>query len=162
MKIGIISDTHNFLPDESINHLHICDEIWHAGDIGSIKILEQLENIKRTRAVYGNIDNAQIRRSFKKDLVFKVEDVKVLMTHIAGPVKKYNSETLKIISNEKPQLLVCGHSHILKVIYDKNFKMLYMNPGSCGSVGIHKVKTLLKFKIEGSDFKDLKVIEKER
>ena len=84
------------------------------------------------------------------------------MTHIAGPVKKYNAEIFKIISDEKPQLLVCGHSHILKVVYDKKFKMLYMNPGSCGSFGIHKLKTLLKFKIEGNDVKDLKVIEKER
>lgn len=161
-NICLISDTHGKIESWVFKHFEDSDEIWHCGDLGSISIINSINKNFKFRAVYGNIDNAQIRRSFKKNLVFKVEDIKVLMTHIAGPVKKYNSETLKIVSNEKPQLLVCGHSHILKVIYDKNFKMLYMNPGSCGSFGIHKVKTLLKFKIEGSDFKDLKVIEKER
>tara|TARA_B100000575_G_scaffold267561_1_gene245768 strand:+ start:334 stop:825 length:492 start_codon:yes stop_codon:yes gene_type:complete len=161
-KICLISDTHGKLESWVFKHFEDSDEIWHCGDLGSISVIDSIKKKFKFRAVYGNIDNAQISKSLKKNLVFKVEDIKVLITHIAGPVKKYNTESLKIISNEKPQLLVCGHSHILKVVYDEKYKMLYMNPGSCGSFGIHKVKTLLKFKIEGNNIKDLKVIEKER
>ena len=158
----MISDTHGKLESWVLKYFEDSDEIWHCGDLGSISVIDSINKNFKLRAVYGNIDNAQIRKSLKKNLIFKVEGIKILMTHIAGPVKKYNAETFKIISDEKPQLLVCGHSHILKVVYDKKFKMLYMNPGSCGSFGIHKLKTLLKFKIEGNDVKDLKVIEKER
>ena len=161
-NICLISDTHGKLESWVFKHFEDSDEIWHCGDLGSISIIDSINKNFKFRAVYGNIDNAQIRKSLKKDLIFKVEGIKVLMTHISGPVKKYNTETLKIISNEKPQLLACGHSHILKVVYDKKFEMLYMNPGSCGSFGIHKVKTLLKFKIDKNNIKDLKVIEKER
>ena len=161
-NICLISDTHGKLESWVFKYFENTDEIWHCGDLGSISVIDSINKNFKLRAVYGNIDNAQIRKSLKKDLIFKVEGIKVLMTHIAGPVKKYNAEIFKIISDEKPQLLVCGHSHILKVVYDKKFKMLYMNPGSCGSFGIHKLKTLLKFKIEGNDVKDLKVIEKER
>ena len=161
-NICLISDTHGKLESWVFKYFEDTDEIWHCGDLGSISVIDSINKNFKLRAVYGNIDNAQIRKSLKKDLIFKVEGIKVLMTHIAGPVKKYNPEIFKIISDEKPQLLVCGHSHILKVVYDKKFKMLYMNPGSCGSFGIHKLKTLLKFKIEGNNIKDLKVIEKER
>ena len=125
-NICLISDTHGKIETWVFKHFEDSDEIWHCGDLGSISIINSINKNFKFRAVYGNIDNAQIRRTFKKDLVFKVEDIKVLMTHIAGPVKKYNAETLKIISNEKPQLLVCGHSHILKVIYDKNFDKFEM------------------------------------
>lgn len=161
-NICLISDTHAKLESWVFKHFEDSDEIWHCGDLGSISVIDSINKNFKFRAVYGNIDNDKIRKSLKKNLVFKVEGIKVLMTHIAGPAKKYNTETLKIISNEKPQLLACGHSHILKVVYDKKFEMLYMNPGSCGSFGIHKVKTLLKFKIDKNNIKDLKVIEKER
>jgi len=161
-NICLISDTHGKLESWVLKYFEDSDEIWHCGDLGSLSLIDSISKDFKFRAVYGNIDNNKIRKSLKKNLIFKVEGVKVFMTHIAGKVKKYNAEISKIISNEKPQLLVCGHSHILKVMYDEKFKMLYMNPGSCGSFGIHKVKTLLKFKIEFDEIKDLRVIERKR
>ncbi len=125
-------------------------------------MLISLKKKYKIRSVYGNIDDYQVRHRFKKNLIFKIEQIKVFMTHIAGQKNIYNSEAFKIISNEKPQLLVCGHSHILKISYNKNFNMLHLNSGSCGNTGIHKVKTLLKFKIDGSNIKNLKVIERKK
>ena len=159
MKIGIISDTHNFLPDESINHLHICDEIWHAGDIGSIKILEQLENIKRTRAVYGNIDNDIIKQDLEEFIVFQVEDIKILLIHIAGKPPHYNKKTLKLIKKYKPKILICGHSHILKIMKDDVNNILVINPGALGKIGFHKKKTMVRIDIDRSKISNVEVIE---
>ena len=115
MKVGIISDTHNYLSKKTIKYLSECDEIWHAGDIGTIDILNRLEKISYTRAVYGNIDGDLLRREIKEYVVFKIKKIKVLMIHIAGRIESYNSKTRNLIKENKPDLLVCGHSHILKL-----------------------------------------------
>ena len=162
MKIGLISDTHAFL-DERIGHFFkSCDEIWHAGDIGNIKVLENLEKTTKVRAVYGNIDNHIIRSATKEFINFKCEEVNVLITHIGGYPGKYSKGIKEKIQKLRPKLFICGHSHILKVIFDKRFNLLHMNPGAAGNYGIHEVKTILKFKIDKENITDLKVIELKR
>ena len=159
MRIGIISDTHNFLPEEAINHLVDCDEIWHAGDIGSIDILEKLEKIKRTRAVYGNIDNNIIKQDLKEFLFFKVEDTKILLIHIAGKIPNYNSKTLNLIDKLNPDILVSGHSHILRIEKDNKNNLLFINPGAIGKVGFHKKKTMVRIDINKTKISNVEVIE---
>ena len=159
MKIGIISDTHSFLPDKAISHLNICDEIWHAGDIGSIKILEQLENIKRTRAVYGNIDDNIIKQDLEEFIIFQVEDIKILLIHIAGKPPHYNNKTLKLIKKYKPEILICGHSHILKIMKDDVNNILIINPGALGKIGFHKKKTMVRIDINRSKISNDEIIE---
>ena len=161
-KIILLSDTHSALDKRFLPHLEDANEIWHAGDIGDIEVLEKLEKIKKVRAVYGNIDNHIIRSATKEFINFKCEEVNVLITHIGGYPGKYAKGIKEKIQKLRPKLFICGHSHILKVIFDKKFNLLHMNPGAAGNYGIHKVKTILKFKIDKENITDLKVIELKR
>ena len=161
-KIILLSDTHSALDERFLPHLEDANEIWHAGDIGDIEVLEKLEKIKKVRAVYGNIDNHIIRSATKEFINFKCEEVNVLITHIGGYPGKYAKGIKEKIQKLRPKLFICGHSHILKVIFDKRLNLLHMNPGAAGNYGIHKVKTILKFKIDKENITDLKVIELKR
>lgn len=142
-----------------MKYIRASDEVWHAGDIGSETLCSEIEKVKPLRAVYGNIDSNALRVSYPEFNCFESEGVKVLITHIAGSVGKYNEEVRNKIKEFKPALLVCGHSHICKVAYDKVFDLLYMNPGACGSHGFHKIKTALQFELINKEIKNLSVIE---
>ena len=159
MKIGVISDTHNYLPKKAFHYLEGCDEIWHGGDIGSINVLEKLEQICLTRAVWGNIDNDIIKRETEEYLIFKIKNFKILIIHIAGKIRSYNRKTRDLILENKPNLLVCGHSHILKIARDKKYNLIYMNPGAVGKVGFHKEKTMVKFNLVDDKIEDMQVIK---
>ena len=161
-KIILLSDTHSALDERFLPHLEDANEIWHAGDIGDIEVLENLEKTTKVRAVYGNIDNHIIRSATKEFINFKCEKVNVLITHIGGYPGKYAKGIKEKIQKVRPKLFICGHSHILKVIFDKKFNLLHMNPGAAGNYGVHKVKTILKFKIDKENITDLKVIELKR
>tara|TARA_B100000767_G_scaffold263927_1_gene278239 strand:- start:528 stop:1025 length:498 start_codon:yes stop_codon:yes gene_type:complete len=158
-RITLLSDTHGELDQRFFPHLKESDEIWHAGDIGSIDIIDSLNTLAPVKAVFGNIDNHIIRRSFKSTLLFKCEKVNVMMTHIGGYPGKYAKGIKDKIKECEPKIFICGHSHILKVMYDKKLQVLHMNPGAVGNYGIHKVKTIIKFIIEEDNIKDLKIIE---
>jgi hypothetical protein len=161
-RIGILSDTHGLLDKRVLEHFKDVDEIWHAGDIGSFELLQQLREFKPTRAVYGNMDSGDVRYSLSEFYRFRVEDVNVLLTHIGGYPGHYNPWLIPMFRKEPPDLFVCGHSHILKVQYDPVFKMLTMNPGAAGKQGWQPCQTLLRFTIDGHEIKDLEVIELER
>lgn len=158
-RIGLISDTHGYLDKGLIKHLQQCDEIWHAGDIGNINVTDQLGEWKPLRAVWGNIDGKEHRAQFPIDQVFTIDGVKVVITHIAGYPGRYNERARELIEKHRPNLFICGHSHILKVQNDKKNGHLHMNPGAAGVHGFHKVKTVLRFTIERSRIKDLEVVE---
>jgi len=159
-NILLISDTHSYLDKAVIKYIEAADEVWHAGDIGNIEeVTDVIKKIKPLRAVYGNIDDANARKEFPKNLIFTCEDVKVFMTHICGQPTNYLKEVKDILIVEKPKLFICGHSHILKVMYQERYDMLHMNPGACGIHGFHQIKTVLRFVIDGSEIKDLVVIE---
>lgn len=157
-RIGLISDTHGYLDNTIYEHFSNCDEIWHAGDFGS-DVIEALQKFKPLKGVYGNIDSAVIRPDFPEQLVFMCEEVKVMMRHIGGYPPKYNTETKKEITSHKPQLFISGHSHILKVMYDDKLQCLHINPGASGKQGWHKVRTVIRFVIDGKNIKDCEVIE---
>jgi len=159
IRIGILSDTHGRLLPKVLNFLSSVDEIWHAGDIGSLEILDELRKIKPLRAVYGNIDGTQVRRECSEELVFTAEDLKVFMTHMGGYPGRYQPKSKKTIEQEKPGLFVCGHSHILKVIFDQKYNMLHINPGAAGIYGIHKSITAVRLIIEGKEMRDLEVLD---
>ena len=158
-KIVLISDTHHTLDVRFLDYFKKADEIWHAGDIGDLEIIDELKKNAKIRAVHGNIDNYVIKTLFKSEIYFKCEEVSVLMTHIGGYPGRYNKKIINQIEKYKPNLFICGHSHILKVMYDEKYKLLHMNPGALGNYGQHKVKTLLYFIIDKKQIKDLKVIE---
>lgn len=158
-RIGLISDTHSFLDDAVFKHFDNCDEVWHAGDFGDAKVAESLAAFKPLKGVYGNIDGRDIRSVYPEDLKFKCEDVKVWMTHIGGYPSKYDPRVRLEIQRESPDLFICGHSHILKVMYDKNIACLHLNPGAAGKYGWHKVRTLLRFCISEEKILNLEVIE---
>ena len=158
-KIGLLSDTHAWWDEKYGFYFSECDEIWHAGDIGSEDVLWNLKKIKPVRAVYGNIDSHFLRTECPEIIRFKVEEIDVLLTHIAGSPGKYNPVLKSELDSHPPKLLVCGHSHILKVMYDRARDMLYMNPGAAGKFGYHQVRTLLRFTIDNDDIRDLEVIE---
>ena len=158
-KILLLSDTHSFLDSRILDYAKDVDEIWHAGDIGSFDVTDALEKLKPLRAVYGNIDNAAIRQHFPEDLFFELEGVTVFMTHIGGRPKRYAKGISEKLTRLKPQLFICGHSHILKVAYDNNRELLYINPGAAGKHGFHKKQTLIKFELSNGKAKDLVVIE---
>jgi putative phosphoesterase len=157
--IGLISDTHHFLDESVMEHFKNCDEIWHGGDFGTIAIAEKLSTFKPLKAVYGNIDGPDVRAVYPEQLVFKCEEVTVMMRHIGGYPPKYNPKTKKEILIYQPQLFISGHSHILKVMYDEKLNCLHMNPGAAGKQGWHKVRTLIRFVIDGKDMKHCEVIE---
>jgi uncharacterized protein len=136
-----------------------CDEIWHAGDIGNLEIADQLETFKPFQAVYGNIDGANLRVRYPLDLRFECEGLDVLMTHIGGYPGKYQKRVRDMLLQNPPKLFICGHSHILKIMPDKQFNLLHINPGACGNEGFHQMKTIVRFTIENSVIKDLEVIE---
>ncbi len=158
-KILLLSDTHNHLDDRILAYAGQADEIWHAGDIGSLKVTDALGELKPVRGVYGNIDGAEVRREFPLDNRFTCEGVAVWITHIGGYPGRYQKRVREALLKRSPKLFICGHSHILKVQYDKRFDLLHMNPGACGKVGFHKVRTMLRFAIDGAEIKDLEVIE---
>ncbi len=159
MKIGLISDTHNYLHPRVKHHFADCDEIWHAGDVGNFELLQELAHFKPLRCVYGNIDGTEVRKETEENLFFGVEGMSVLMTHIAGYPGRYNPRALQLIRQHRPGLVICGHSHILKVIYDKKYQHLHINPGAAGNHGWHKVMTIITFQINNKNIEDLKVIE---
>jgi len=158
-RILLLSDTHNHFDEKIVKYAEPCDQIWHAGDIGTVAVTDKLKKLKPLIAVYGNIDGMDVRREFPEHQRFKCEDVNVWMTHIGGSPGKYSPNISNALMLRPPKLFICGHSHILKVIYDKKHHMLYMNPGSAGNYGAHKVKTLLRFTIDKTEIKDLEVIE---
>jgi len=158
-RIGLISDTHGFLDESVFEHFKNCDEVWHAGDFGPDVVMRLKEKSKIIKGVFGNIDEQEIRHEFPEQLVFTCEQVKVMMRHIGGSPPNYNPETRKELANQKPQLFISGHSHILKVIYDDKINCLHINPGAAGKQGWHKVRTIIRFAIDGSDIKNCEVIE---
>jgi putative phosphoesterase len=158
-RIGLISDTHNFLDENVFEHFKSCDEIWHAGDFGSAEIANRLKTIKPLKGVYGNIDGYDIRSTYPETLVWVCEEVKVMMKHIGGSPPKYNTETIRALKTEMPQLFISGHSHILKVIFDQQLNCLHMNPGAAGKHGWHTVRTLLRFDVDGKQIKNCEVIQ---
>ncbi len=160
-RIGLISDTHGYLDEAVFKHFENCDEVWHAGDFGAevASPLKIKSNGKVIRGVYGNIDEQEIRNEFPEQLVFRCEEVKIMMRHIGGSPPKYNPETRKELLEHKPQLFISGHSHILKIMYDEKMGCLNMNPGAAGKHGWHKVRTLIRFIIDGKDMKNCEVIE---
>lgn len=158
-RIGLISDTHSYFDEKLIQLFSNCDEIWHAGDIGDIKVLDALREIKPTKAVYGNIDNAIIRAELNETERFICEGVEVLLTHIGGYPNKYSRNIKNELHNNPPQLFICGHSHILKVMFDKKLNFLCINPGAAGRSGFHAVRTAIRFVIDSGSIKDLEIIE---
>lgn len=158
-RIGLISDTHDFLDDAVFTHFESCDEIWHAGDFGTDRISKALQSFKPLRGVYGNIDGSDIKALFPETLYWICEEVKVMMTHIGGYPTKYNSHAKPLLLQYQPALFICGHSHILKVIYDDKINCLHINPGAAGKYGWHKTRTLVRFAIDGKDIKHCEIIE---
>lgn len=158
-KIGLLSDTHGYVDPKIYTHFKDVDEIWHAGDIGSLEVLDELLKFKPVRAVYGNIDDHQIRTEVPEFNRFELEGVRVLITHIAGKPGKYSKPAFEELEKASPNLFVCGHSHILLVQHDKRYQMLWLNPGACGFKGFHHVKTLLRFELHEGKVERLEAIE---
>ncbi len=159
MRIGLLSDTHGHLDDRIFQYFEECDEIWHAGDIGTAEVSEKLAAYRPFKAVYGNVDGGQLRIQFPEDLWFDCEGVSVWITHIGGYPPKYNRRTKEILKERTPDLFICGHSHILKVMHDKERGLLHINPGAAGLQGFHKIRTLVRFDINSAKISNLEVIE---
>ncbi|MDN4164404.1 metallophosphoesterase family protein [Cytophagales bacterium LB-30] len=159
MRIGLLSDTHSYIDERILHHLSGCDEIWHAGDVGNLSVIESLQALKPLVGVYGNIDDPTVRGIFPEKQVFEREGVRILMLHIAGAPPKYNPVARQLLKEHKPDLLVCGHSHILRVVSDKDNQVLYMNPGAAGKHGFHKVRTLLTFHLHQGKVEQAQVVE---
>ncbi len=158
-RIGLLSDTHSCWDDRYLTHFNDCDEIWHAGDIGSMRIIEELEAHRPVRAVCGNIDGPEVRFRFSEVARFTIEGCNVLMKHIGGYPGHYDPSIRNTLYKERPQLFISGHSHILKVMYDKLIGCLHINPGAAGKQGWQQVRTIIKFTIDNGEFKDIEVIE---
>ena len=161
-KIGLLSDTHGWLNPAVFEFFKDCDEIWHVGDIGVTDVADGLSAFKPLRAVYGNIDDQKIRLMFPKINIFTIENVKVIITHIGGYPNRYEPGIKELIIKEKPNIFISGHSHILKVMNDKDLHLLHINPGAAGNTGFHKVITMLRFQIDGSEIKNMELYEKQR
>jgi putative phosphoesterase len=159
LRIGLLSDTHHFLDENVFRHFESCDEIWHAGDFGTVALADRLAAFKPLRGVYGNIDGPDIRSIYPEKLRWASEGVNVFMTHIGGYPPKYNRAVKKELEADPPQLFICGHSHILKILFDQRLQCLHMNPGAAGQQGWHTVRTLIRFTIDGENMKDCEVIE---
>ncbi|NOT36127.1 MAG: metallophosphoesterase family protein [Saprospiraceae bacterium] len=157
--IGLLSDTHGFLDQKILHHFEDCNEIWHAGDIGPGNILQLLQKICRVRVVWGNIDDATLRRQIPEVDLFQCEDFKIMMIHIAGKFGSYTPQVKQLIVEHKPEILVCGHSHILKIAQDKKFNVMYLNPGAAGTYGFHTVRTLIKFDVHEHNISNMRIIE---
>ena len=158
-QIGLLSDTHSYWDERFNQYFADCDEIWHAGDIGSLEVIERLSKIGPVRAVYGNIDGQNIRTVFPEVNRFTIENTPVLMKHIGGYPGKYDKSVKHLLLEEPPQLFISGHSHILKVLFDKKLNLLHINPGAAGKYGFHTIRTIVRFKIDNGNFTDLEVIE---
>jgi len=158
-KILLLSDTHGYLDDRILKYAAEADELWHAGDIGTTAVSDSLKNITPLKAVYGNIDGAEVRKEFPLNNRFMCEEVDVWITHIGGYPGRYSPAVKEEIKANPPRIFISGHSHILKVMNDKKLGLLHMNPGAAGKQGFHQVRTMLRFKIDGKDIKDLEVIE---
>jgi putative phosphoesterase len=159
MRVGLLSDTHGHLDDRIMHHLGLCDEIWHAGDIGEVSVADRLAALKPLRAVYGNIDGGVLRRIFPENSVFEVAGMKVFITHIGGYPGKYPARVASMIKTEKPGLFICGHSHILKVMPDARHQLLHINPGAAGLHGFHKIRTMVRFELNDGKISQLQAIE---
>ncbi len=155
----MLSDTHSHLDEKILKYVNLADEVWHAGDIGELHVTDSLKKLKPLRAVFGNIDNAEARMEFPLNNRFMCEGVDVLMTHIGGYPGKYNASIREELIQNPPKLFICGHSHILKVIFDKKLNLLHMNPGASGLSGFHQVRTMLRFEIDGDKIQNLEIIE---
>ena len=158
-RIGLLSDTHSYLDDAVFKHFENCDEVWHAGDFGNLELAAKLAAFKPLKGVYGNIDGQDIRTLYFETLRFNCEGVNVLMTHIGGYPDKYSPSIRNEIYSQPPKLFICGHSHILKVMYDKKISCLHLNSGAAGKQGWHKVRTLMRFNIDGDKINDMQIIE---
>lgn len=161
-KILLLSDTHGFIDAQILKFIRQADEVWHAGDIGSIEVLDTIKKIKPVRAVFGNIDNQVIRAELPLDLKFTIDKTSVWITHIGGYPNKYDPRIKESIAKNPPQLFISGHSHILKVMHDKKLNLLHMNPGAVGKHGFHQVRTMLRFEINSGKISNLEVIELEK
>ena len=158
-RIGLLSDTHSYIDDNILSHFNNCDEIWHAGDFGNMEVADRLSALKPLRGVYGNIDGGDVRKTFPEHLRFKCEEVDIWMTHIGGYPGRYNPAIRNEIYTKPPKLFICGHSHILKVMFDDKIKCLHINPGAAGKQGWHKVRTLIKFCISDEKIHTLEAVE---
>ena len=158
-KILLLSDTHSYIDDRILEYAKNADEIWHAGDFGNLEVIDELKKVGKLRGVFGNIDDAKIRAEFPEIAIFECEKVKIFMIHIGGYPHKYAPRVKEKLKEEKPQIFISGHSHILKVMYDKELEILHLNPGAAGKHGWHKMRTMLRFEINGEKIENLEVIE---
>ena len=158
-RIGLLSDTHGFIHPSLYDFFKDVNEVWHAGDIGNLKTADELRAFKPVRAVYGNIDGTDIRKHYQETEIFDCEEMKVMMIHIGGYPGKYEKKASDLIQLHRPQLFISGHSHILKVMYDKKNELMHMNPGAAGKFGSHKFMTALRFEIDGREIKNLEILE---
>ena len=158
-KILLLSDTHSYIDDRILEYAKNADEIWHAGDFGNLEVIDELKKVGKLRGVFGNIDDAKIRAEFPEIAIFECEKVKVFMIHIGGYPHKYAPRVKEKLKEEKPQVFISGHSHILKVMHDKDLEILHLNPGAAGKHGWHKMRTMLRFEINGEKIENLEVIE---
>lgn len=157
--IGLLSDTHNHLDDKFYNFFESCDQIWHAGDIGSILLADKIAQFKPLIAVHGNIDDYETRLVYPENQRFTIENVDVFMTHIGGYPGKYSPNSRKVLQTNPPKIFVCGHSHILRVMFDEKYNCLVLNPGAAGQYGQQPCRTALRFKLDNGDIKDLEICE---
>jgi hypothetical protein len=158
-KILLLSDTHSYIDDRILEYAKNADEIWHAGDFGNLEVIDELKKVGKLRGVFGNIDDAKIRAEFPEIAIFECEKVKIFMIHIGGYPHKYAPRVKEKLKEEKPQIFISGHSHILKVMYDKELEILHLNPGAAGKHGWHKMRTMLRFEVNGEKIENLEVIE---
>ena len=158
-KILLLSDTHSYIDDRILEYAKNADEIWHAGDFGNLEVIDELKKVGKLRGVFGNIDEAKIRAEFPEIAIFECEKVKVFMIHIGGYPHKYAPRVKEKLKEEKPQIFISGHSHILKVMFDKELEILHLNPGAAGKHGWHKMRTMLRFEINGEKIENLEVVE---
>jgi putative phosphoesterase len=158
-KILLLSDTHSYIDEQILKFVKQADEVWHAGDIGDLHVTDTLKSLKPLRGVYGNIDDASARLEFPLDNKFTIENVTVWMTHIGGYPNKYNLRVRNELQQNPPKIFICGHSHILKVQFDKKLNLLHLNPGAAGNHGFHKVRTMIRFTIDKEQIKDMEIIE---
>ena len=158
-KILLLSDTHSFIDNQILKFVKQADEVWHAGDIGDLKVTDTIKKLKPLRAVYGNIDNKDARAEFPLNNRFEIENTSVWITHIGGYPKKHNQRVREVLQLNPPKIFICGHSHILKVQFDKEFNLLHINPGAAGKHGFHKVRTMVRFELDNGEIKNMEVIE---
>ena len=158
-KILLLSDTHGFIDAQILKYVKLADEVWHSGDIGDIEVTDTIKSLKPLRGVYGNIDDKTIRAEFPLDNKFTVENVTVWITHIGGYPYRYKPRVKEEIERNPPKIFICGHSHILKVQYDKKLNVLHLNPGACGKHGFHKIRTMLRFELNKGAIENLEIIE---